>query len=254
MNKIRSVAFNIVFTFGSLLCSLAMLWTLFLPKKKCARVVGDFYGAFMLFVTKHVMGLKLNIEGLENLPKDGSFILAAKHQSAYETLTIPFMGRFGYPAIVHKESLRRIPLWGLYLGGMGQISIDRGAGLEAMRAMTEGCRRALAEGRPILIFPQGTRIPPGARVPYKAGIAKLYKDLSVPVVPLALNTGVFWGRNAFFKKPGTITYRILPPIPAGLPPLKAMEQIEAAIEEESDRLVQAAGGPALGAGVSLQSV
>lgn len=240
MNRLRSVLFNFVFVFGSLGCSIALLWALLLPHKKCAQVVGDAYGGFVAFATKYVMGLKLNIEGLEHLPADGRYILAAKHQSAYETLTLPFMRLFGYPAIILKKSLTRIPLWGMYFVPMGQIPIDRSAGAEALKAMNEGCRKALADGRPILIFPQGTRIAVGVKAPYKAGLAKLYKDLGVPVVPMALNTGVFWGRNAFFKKAGTITYRFLPSIPAGQPPLKMMEQLEKAIEEESDRLVAAA--------------
>jgi 1-acyl-sn-glycerol-3-phosphate acyltransferase len=133
----------------------------------------------------------------------------------------------------------------MYFVPMGQIPIDRDAGSEAMKKMTEGCRKALDSGRPIIIFPQGTRIAPGVVADYKPGTAKLYKDLKVPVVPLALNTGVFWGRNAFWKKSGTITYKLLPPLPAGMPPLKMMEQLEKVLEEESDKLVQQAGGPAL---------
>jgi 1-acyl-sn-glycerol-3-phosphate acyltransferase len=128
---------------------------------------------------------------------------------------------------------------------MGEIPIDRGAGLETMRRMSAACAASASSGRPILIFPQGTRVAPGKAVPYKAGLAKLYKDLKLPIVPMALNTGVFWGRNAFFKKPGTITFKFLPPIPAGMPPLQAMGQLEKILEEESDKLVQAVGGPAL---------
>jgi 1-acyl-sn-glycerol-3-phosphate acyltransferase len=244
MNAVRSVAFNLSYVLGSLLCSLVLLPALLLPTRLCAVIVSEAYGGYIRFVTRWIMGLKLNIEGLENLP-DGPYILAAKHQSAYETLTIPFSRGFRYPVIILKKSLTRIPLWGMYFVPMGQIPIDRAAGREAMNAMTAGCRKALGSGRSIIIFPQGTRVAPGAVAPYKAGLAKLYKELSVPIVPLALNTGVFWGRNAFFKRAGTITYKILPAIPPGLPPLKAMERLEKILEAESDTLVQAAGGPGL---------
>lgn len=239
MNALRSILFNAYYVFGSLLCSVLLLWALFLPEKKCAQAVGDLYGAFIGFGARRIMGLRLVIEGMEHLPP-GPCIIAAKHQSAYETLTLPFMRRFGYPAIVLKKELTKIPLWGLYPKRMGLIAIDRGQGMAAMRAMIDGCKKALASGRPVVIFPQGTRVAPGAKAPYKAGLAKLYKELDVPVVPLALNTGLFWGRNAFFKKPGTITYKILPPIPPGQPPLRVMEQLEKILEEESDRLLTAA--------------
>lgn len=245
-DKIRSIVFNLVFMTGSLAISIAMLWALFLPKEKCAQVVGDVYGGFMLWVTRVVMGIDLRIEGLENIPKDGPFILAAKHQSAYETLTLPFMGRFRYPAIVYKKSLNKIPVWGLYLGGMGQVSVDRAKGASALRAMTAACKKAVERGRPVIIFPQGTRVAVDAKVPYKAGLAKLYKDLGVPIVPLALNTGVFWGRNAFFKKPGTVVYKILPPIPPGRPPLQVMEEVEKMLEGESEKLVTEARQPSRG--------
>lgn len=238
MNALRSILFNFCFFAGSLACSVVLAPALLLPKRTCARVVGDAYGGFILFITKYVMGIDLRMEGLENVPESGAFILASKHQSAYETLTMPFMRRLGYPAIILKKSLSYIPLWGLYTIRMGEIPIDRSAGTQTMRKMSAACKAAVDAGRPVLIFPQGTRVRVGVEVPYKAGLAKLYKDLGVPVVPVALNTGVFWGRNAFFKKPGTITYKFLEPIPAGVPPLQMMARLEKAIEEESERLVR----------------
>jgi 1-acyl-sn-glycerol-3-phosphate acyltransferase len=114
-----------------------------------------------------------------------------------------------------------------------------------MKSITRGCKAAVAAGRCVIIFPQGTRVAPGISKPYKNGIAKIYKDLKVPVVPLALNSGVFWGRNKFFKKSGTIVFEILPPIPPGLPPLKVSEALEKQLEEVSDKLAIEAGGPAL---------
>jgi 1-acyl-sn-glycerol-3-phosphate acyltransferase len=236
MNALRSIVFNFFYITGSLVISLFMLWTVYLPPKRCVEITGTVYSDYIVFITRWIMGIKLDIRGMENLPKDGNFIIAAKHQSAFETLTIPFMKIFSFPAIVLKIELTRIPLWGRYPMAMGQIPIIRGSGTEALSVIISGCRKALADGRNIIIFPQGTRVKPGDKAPMKPGLAKLYKDLQVTVVPMALNTGVFWGKNAFFKTPGTAVFEFLPPIPPGQPPLKMMAQMEEALETASDRL------------------
>jgi 1-acyl-sn-glycerol-3-phosphate acyltransferase len=245
MNALRSIVFNILFIFGSFAWSLFLVWTFVFPPKKCAALVSAFYGGYIAFIERNVLGLKLEIRGREHLPASGGYIIAAKHQSAFETLKLPFMKEFSYPVIVLKKELTYLPVWGLYPHFMGQVPIDRGQGMEALKKMSDGCKKALADGRNIAIFPQGTRVRPGEVRPYKAGLARLYKDLEVPLVPLALNSGVYWGRNAFFKRSGTVVFEFLPPIPAGEPPLQAMARMEEALEQASDRLVQEAGGPAL---------
>lgn len=237
MNALRSVIFNILFFFGSVFWSLALLWTLALPQKKCVQYVSFFYGGYIALIEKYVLGLTLKIKGLENIPKDVPCIFAVKHQSAFETLKLPYIKNLRYPAIILKMELARIPIYGWYFKGMGQIPIDRGSGTEAMNSIVKGCRRALSEGRSVIIFPQGTRTPVGAKLPYKVGIAKVYRDVQAPVVPVALNSGLFWGRNAFFKKSGVITFEFLPAIPPGIPPLQMMEMLEKSIEEATDRLV-----------------
>ncbi len=236
---LRSIIFNIFFFGGSLACSIVLIPALFLPESKCAQVVSDFYGGYMKLIEKYIMGLKLEIRGLENVPA-GACIIAAKHQSAYETLKLPYMRALGYPAIILKKDLTRIPLWGWYPARMGQIAIDRGSAKEALDSIVSGCKMKLDAGRSVIIFPQGTRTAVGVKKPYKAGLAKVYRDVHVPVVPVALNSGVFWGKNAFFKKSGTITFEFLPPLAPDLPPLQMMEQLERAIEDASDRLVAAA--------------
>ena len=237
MNIFRSILFNIFFFAGSFFWSLVLLWTLILPKKKCAQVVGNIYGGYITWIEKHIMGLKLEIRGQENIPAKGSYIIASKHQSAFETLKLPFMKSLGYPAIILKKELTRIPLWGWYPLRMGEIAIDRGSAAEALNSIVVGCKHTLDSGRPVIIFPQGTRVAVGADRPYKAGIAKVYRDIQVPIVPVALNSGVFWGRNAFFKKSGTVIFEFLPPIPSGIPPLQMMKQLEETIEKASDKLV-----------------
>ena len=236
----RSIVFNIFFFGGSFVCSVLLLPTLLLPQKKCTQIVGDIYGGYMTLIEKYILGLKLEIKGEENIPKSGAYILAAKHQSAYETLKLPFARKFGYPAIILKRELTYIPVYGLYFSGMGQIAIDRGSAKESLDSIVKGCQRNLSAGRSVIIFPQGTRTAVGAKKDYKAGIAKVYRDTNAVIVPMALNSGVFWGRNAFFKKSGTVTFEFLPPIPPGLPPLPMMEQLEKVIEEATERLVASA--------------
>ncbi len=246
MNHLRSIAFNFLYIFGSLFWSLVLPWSFFFPKKKCTAIISKYYGGYIAFIEKYVLGLKLEIRGLENLPTATPYIIASKHQSAYETLKLPFQEKFRYPVIVLKKELTYLPLWGMYPKRMGQVAINRGEGMESMRAMSRGCKAAIDDGRSVAIFPQGTRVKPGGSAPYKAGLAKIYRDLNVPVVPMALNSGVFWGRNAFFKKSGTVVFEFLPAIPAGMPPLQMMERLETALEAASDKLVIEAGGAALG--------
>lgn len=234
-HRIRSLAFNFLFFGGSLFFSIALLWTLLLPQAKCFAVIRKIYFPYLDFIEKYVLGLDLKIEGLEHLPADGAFILAAKHQSAYETLKLfTFLKE---PAIVLKRELTWIPLWGWYPLRMGMIAIDRGSATEAMSSILKGAQRVKKEGRPIVIFPQGTRVAPGVDRPYRGGIAKIYKETGLTVVPMALNSGVFWGRNAFWKKSGTVTFRILPPIAADLPPQEMMDRLKTVLERESDTLV-----------------
>lgn len=238
MKAIRSILFNILFFSGSFVLSIALLWTLLLPEKHCTKIVSAVYGGYITFIERYVLGLKLEIRGMENLPATGPFIIAAKHQSAFETLKLPYMKSLGYPVIILKKELTLIPIYGWYFSGMGQIAIDRGSGVEALNSIVKGCKRALASGRSVIIFPQGTRVAVGDMKPYKSGIAKVYRDVQVPVVPMALNSGLFWGRNAFFKKSGTVIFEFLPAIPAGLPPLQMMERLEKVIEEATERLVR----------------
>ena len=239
MNALRSIIFNIFFFGGSLVCSIILLPTLLLPTSLCTRIVSYVYGGYITLIEKYILGLKLELKCVENLPTSGAYIIAAKHQSAYETLKLPYMKSLGYPAIILKKELTYIPIYGWYFWGMGQIAIDRGSAKEALDSIVTGCQQHLKAGRSVIIFPQGTRTAIGAQKPYKAGIAKVYRDTNVPIVPMALNSGVFWGRNSFFKKSGTVTFEFLPPIPPGLPPLQMMEQLEKVTEEATDRLVAA---------------
>jgi 1-acyl-sn-glycerol-3-phosphate acyltransferase len=183
------------------------------------------------------VGLRHRLEGVERLPP-GPVILAAKHQSAWETLLFHTVRRdvaFGL-----KQELRRIPIFGWYLRLGGNIFIDRGGAARALRSLIDGAQRAVGEGCSIIIFPEGTRRPPGAPPDYKSGVAALYAALDVPVVPIALDSGRFWPRRGLVKRPGTITVSFLQPIPPGLDRRTFMARLERAIETRTAELLAAA--------------
>jgi 1-acyl-sn-glycerol-3-phosphate acyltransferase len=237
MIYLRSLLFNILFLGGSLFWSIALLWVMFLPRRKANRMVSIFYGGYIALIERYVLGLKLEIRGLEHLPQTGSYILAAKHQSAYETLKLPFMKEARDPAIVLKISLARIPLWGLYPRKMGFICIDRGSAMQSLNSIVKGALRVKAEERPMIIFPEGTRRPVDAAPDYKFGIAKVYKETKLPIVPMALNSGLYWGRNSFWKKSGTVIFEFLPMIEAELPHQEMLKRLESAIEPATEKLL-----------------
>lgn len=198
-----------------------------------------FWVGGVLGLLKAVAGLSYEVRGREHLP-DGPFIVAAKHQSAFETFAFHLL--LDDPAYVLKRELTWIPFFGWYLAKTGVIAIDRAAGAKALKSMVRGAEAAKAAGRPIIIFPEGTRTPPGARQPYHSGVAMLYGALGVPVVPAALNSGLFWGRRSFAKKPGVVTVQFLPVLAPGMDRKGFMAQLETRVEAATDALVAEARG------------
>lgn len=237
VQRLRSITFTFLLVVGSFILSIALMPLLALPQKFCVPWVSSLYGGYISLIERYVLGLKLELRGLENLPEGSHYIIAGKHQSAYETLKIPFMARLKHPVIVLKKELIYLPGWGFYPPRMGLIAIDRSSGPQALQQMIAGARKGFARGRPLSLFPEGTRKALGAAPDYKPGVAKIYRDLQVPVVPMALNSGVFWARNEFFKRGGTVVFEFLPPLPAGMPPLKMMAELEAQVEAATARLV-----------------
>jgi 1-acyl-sn-glycerol-3-phosphate acyltransferase len=188
----------------------------------------------VLFGLKVLTGLGWELRGAENIPP-GAVIVASKHQSTFETFA--FRRVFPDPAFVLKRELLWIPFFGWYLFKSGVIAIDRSAGTRALKDMVKGCQVAAAKRRQIVIFPEGTRSAAGAKLPYHSGVAMLYGALDLPVVPVALNTGVFWPRGGLRKRAGTIVIEILPPIQPGLDRKTFMAELESRIETATDRLV-----------------
>jgi len=174
-----------------------------------------------------LLGIGSRVEGA---PPRGAVLVAAKHQSMYETFEIALM--LNEPAIVLKRELADIPLWGWVVRRYGVIPVDRAGGAAALRRMMRAAAAAIAEGRPIVIFPEGTRVPPGERPPLQPGFAGLYRALALPVVPVAVDSGRLWPRRRFAKRPGIVTFRFAEPLPPGLP----RRDIEAAVHDAINAL------------------
>lgn len=241
MILLRSILFTLLFYAWAAVSCMGLAWSLPFRRSTVLFFTTRYLGS-VSFLERAVLGLHHEVHGLENLPASGSFLIAAKHQSAWETLKLHLL--FNDPGVVLKRELMDVPLWGAFARAMGGIPVDRGSGPKAVAGMVTAARRVAREGRPIVIFPQGTRVAPGAYEPYKAGAGILYDKLKIPVVPMALNSGVFWPRHRWRKRPGCIIVEFLPPIPPGRPRAEMMADLETRLEAATDRLVTAAGGPA----------
>lgn len=227
MRYIRSFLFNLFY----------FSWTLFLSVIGCllapfprriALANARFWAVGTMKAMRFFVGLSYRVEGIENLPDNSAFIIASKHQSAFET--IAYHAIFPRPVFVLKKELLWLPLFGWNLLLTGCIPIDRSSGMKAMRSILEGARKRLKEGYPVVIFPEGTRTAPGTTVKYNPGVGLLYEQCDVPVIPVVLNSGEFWKRKAFVKQPGTITVKILPPMPKGLPKREFIDRLQNEIE------------------------
>ncbi|WDR04618.1 lysophospholipid acyltransferase family protein [Devosia rhodophyticola] len=179
-------------------------------------------------------GIKTRVSGEENIP-EGGCIIAAKHQSDWDVFAIfPYTGR---PAYIVKKELMRLPFFGRAARTLDCIEVDRSKGAKAIPLMMEQAHAAVARGCRIVIFPEGTRRSPLAKPEYRQGIGRLYAELGVPVVPVALNSGLFWGRNSLLLWPGTAEAKFLPPIEPGLAPDVFTKRLKKAIEPESTDLI-----------------
>ncbi len=237
MILIRSILFNICFYIATTFVCIFFIPAFLLPRGVILWITRLWLG-IVHFLEKNILNLDFEIRGKENIPTDRNYIVAAKHQSAYETLKLHHL--FGDPTIVLKKELLNIPLFGSFLNKLDIIAIDRSNKEEAMKSIVEGAKRMQDQGRPIVIFPQGTRVAINATAkekPYKGGTVKMYNHTDMPIIPLALNSGMFWGRNSFTKKPGKVIFEFLPPIESGLDDKKVMKALEDRLEEKSIALM-----------------
>ncbi len=233
--RLRSAAFDAAFYAWTVVCCLALIWAPFVLSERKVTAIVRWYAGSIGVIERWVLGLDHQIVGWERLP-DRPFIFAPKHQSTWETLKLhPW---FGDPIVVVKEDLVKLPVWGWFAARGGLVPIDRSAGRAALQRIRAAAEAARGSRRVVVIFPQGTRVPVGASAPYLPGVALIYKELGLPVVPVALNSGLFWPKRGLRRR-GTVTVEILDPIDAGLPPREMLKRLEAAIEPVADRL---AGG------------
>ena len=230
----RSTLFNAVYYIVSTAMVLLSLPIFAFGNEKAGAWVIRTWARTGTFLLRVLAGTKLEIRGLENLPPGGS-IIASKHQSMFETFAL--FPRLPRPTYVMKHELAKIPLWGWYATRAGMITVERDQGTAALRKLAADVSTAVAAGRQVIIFPEGTRRPPGAAPDYKGGIAHLYRMTGAPVVPAALNSGLFWPRRKLLRFPGTIVIEFLPPIQPGLTSRVFLERLEGDIETASNRLL-----------------
>jgi 1-acyl-sn-glycerol-3-phosphate acyltransferase len=233
ITAVRSFIFNILFYVSFLI--VVVIGTLLLPFSRRLMVsymqLAARYGIWLLRV---VCGTRMEVRGIENIPK-GAIMLAGKHQSLWETFAmLPLLDD---PAMVLKKELTLIPGYGWINLKAKMIAVERSAGASALRKMVEDSKAAIAEGRQVVIMPEGTRRAPDDPPDYKPGAAALYSALGVPCVPFALNSGLFWPRRRFLRHPGVIVISFLPAIPAGLPRKTFQASLEETVERETKVLV-----------------
>lgn len=221
MAVLRSLAFYLLFYGGSAFLVIASVVAV-VARKTWLRGIVARWGHWHLWCVRHLLGIDVVLEG--KIP-DIPVLIAMKHESFFEAIDTPRL--FAFPAVFAKHELFRIPGWGHSAIIYGLIPVARGDGARALRAMISNAKDRVAAGRPLVIFPEGTRVPPGAKPPLQAGFAGLYKLLRLPVVPVAVDSGAAYHR--VIKRRGRITYKVGEMIPAGLPRSEVEARVHAAI-------------------------
>ena len=237
MAALRSLLFNIAF-YGWTAAILILGLPILLFPYRVTYAFGRIWVRVSLWLLRSFVGLDHRVIGLEHRDGQRQAIYAIKHQSAWDTLA--FALYLNRPAYVLKRELLYLPLFGFYLLRAGMIPVDRQGRASALKRMLKAAKQRRQQGRDLLIFPEGTRVPVGEHRPYHPGVAALYGHLDLPVVPVALNSGLFWGRRAFNKKPGRITVEFLPAIEPGLARKAFMAELEQRLESACRKLAQEA--------------
>jgi len=221
MNALRSALFYPVYYTGSALYVIASLLAFLIDRKLFRRTVKGWAG-YHRGCLRLILGIRVAIEG-ERF--EGPALYAIKHESFFEALDAPQM--FGVPVVFAKKELFRIPLWGFLAERYGLVPVARNEGAKALLKIMREARRKADEGRPLVIFPEGTRVPHGTRGKLQSGFSGIYKMVGLPVVPVAVDSGPLY--HSWIKRPGTITYKFGEPIPPGLPRDEVERRTEAAI-------------------------
>lgn len=179
--------------------------------EKASFITCRVWSRFVCFLLKHICRIDHKIIGLENIPKNSPYIIASKHQSAWETISFLFI--FNVPVFVYKKELLKLPIFSSYLKRTKMIPIDRRNPKSAINTITKSCAELKGSNRAIIIFPEGTRTRYGSKTKIKPGIYLIAKQTGYPVIPVSLDSGKFWSREQSYKKPGIITVKIGKEIP-----------------------------------------
>jgi 1-acyl-sn-glycerol-3-phosphate acyltransferase len=231
---IRSVLFNVLFYLNMIVLMCLALPTLVLPRGAILAVV-RFWARSNHWLLRIVCGITFELRGLERIPP-GPLLIAAKHQSLWETFAL--VPLFADPAFILKRELMWLPFFGWFARKAQMIPVDRGARSAALAAIAVRAKIELARNRQIVIFPEGTRRPPGAAPSYKYGVVHLYAESGVACLPVALNSGLFWPRRSLRRYPGTIVAEFLEPIAPGLDKQVFFERLQQTIETATARLIE----------------
>jgi 1-acyl-sn-glycerol-3-phosphate acyltransferase len=230
---LRSALFFVLFYLWTVFIVLMMIPLFIAPRKWVVNCLG-IWGRGIILMLKPVCGIRFEIRGREYMPT-GKALIAAKHQCMFDTMGL--WAELPHACYGLKKELVGIPFFGWYALKAGNYVIDREGHATALRKLVRDVQDRLQEDRQVIIFPEGTRGQPGSTPGYKPGVAALYRALDMPCVPLATNSGVHWPAHGFIRRPGTIVYEFLPPIPAGLKRADFMRELETRIETASNALL-----------------
>jgi 1-acyl-sn-glycerol-3-phosphate acyltransferase len=214
MQLIRSLLFNIFLYLGIVIVFILALPTLVLPNR-IVLYFGKFLALYIIVILRVFLNTKVIFHGIDNLKKERKFFIASAHQSMFETFVL--QAPIDFPIFILKKELLRIPLFGWYLKKIGSIEIIRNTTTKENLSFFDKVKESINESnRPLLIFPQGTRVKFDDRVPFKKGVGRIYESLNIPCVPVSLDSGKVWPKNSFMKYPGNINISFLEPINPGL--------------------------------------
>ncbi len=232
--KLRSLLFAAWFYLWMLIYGTLGVFTFLISKRAVVQGLGVWSRGVLLGL-RLIGGVRIEVRGAEHLPKGQAALIAAKHQAMVDTLA-PFIFVEDV-CFVLKEELTKLPIFGWYCVGAGMIALNRGGQASALKSLVRDTKVRIAEGRQVLIYPEGTRGPLGTPPDYKPGIAALYSALDMPCIPMATNSGAHWSHRGINITPGTIVFEFLPAIPPGLKRAEFMARLEEAVETGSNRLV-----------------
>ena len=234
MIVLRSAVFNILFYFNLIFLMILGLPCIFLGRRAVFGLART-WARTSLWLLKHVCNTDAEFRGTENIPH-GGYLIAPKHQSIWETFALCLY--FPDFSFILKRELTWIPVFGWYLWAAEQIAINRSSGSAALSEAVQRSRDILSKGRQVFIFPEGTRRPAGAQPAYKFGVAQIYSQTNAACIPVALNSGLFWPRRSFLRRPGKVLVEFLEPIPAGLERTVFFNLLQSRMEEATNRLIQ----------------